>query len=390
MNKNHIYLDNAATTRVRNEVFSEAAKFFTESYANPSSKIYPMAIEAKKAIEQARTQVASLIGAAASEIYFTACGTESDNWAVIGAAEANKHKGNHIITASTEHHAVLHACRYLEKIGFDVTYLPVDGYGLVNPSDVKNAIKPETVLITIMFANNEIGTIQPISEIGSIAREAGVVFHTDAVAAAGHVPIDVTKMNIDMLSLAGHKFHAFKGIGALYIRKGIKIDPILYGGSQERGKRAGTENVAGIVSIGKAAELALAELPHESSRLATLRDKLIHGILSSIPHTQLNGHPEKRLPNNANITFDFIEGESMLLLLSMKGIYTSSGSACASDSLDPSHVLLAVGLPHEKAHGSLRLSLGLDTTEEEIDKVLTELPPIIEKLRQMSPLYNEK
>jgi len=389
MAENNIYLDNAATTRMRDEVFNEAAGFLKDSYANPSSKIYPMAIEAKKAIENARAQVSVLIGAAANEVYFTASGTEANNWAIRGVAEANRHKGNHIITSSIEHHAVTHVCQYLEKNGFEVTYLPVDEYGLVNPKDVKKAIRPETILITIMFANNEIGTIQPIGEIGAIAREAGVLFHTDAVAAAGHIPINVGEMNIDLLTLSGHKFHAMKGVGALYIKKGVKIAHALYGGGQERGRRAGTENVAGIVSMGKAAEIALAEMPGEAERLIALRDKLIKGILDTVPYTKLNGHPTKRVPGNVNISFEFIEGESMLLLLSMKGIYASSGSACASDSLDPSHVLLAIGLPHEEAHGSLRLTLGLDNTGADVDKVLAELPPIIDKLRQMSPLYNK-
>jgi len=387
LNNDFIYLDNAATTRVRDEVFAAATPFLTSNYGNPSSKIYPMANEAKKAVETARQQVSLLIGAAEKEIYFTASGTEANNWAIRGVAEMHRGKGNHIITSAIEHHAVLHVCQYLEKNGFEVTYLPVDEYGLVDPAEVKNAIKPETILITVMFANNEIGTIQPIAEIGLIAREAGVLFHTDAVAAAGLVPINVSEMHIDLLTLSGHKFHAMKGVGALYIRKGTKIAHALYGGGQERGRRAGTENVAGVVAMGKAAEIALAEMPHESKRLSALRDRLIKKILTSIPHTKLNGHPIKRVPGNVNISFKFIEGESMLLLLSMKGIYVSSGSACASDSLDPSHVLLATGLPHEEAHGSLRLTLGFDNTDADVDKVLAELPPIIDKLRQMSPLY---
>jgi len=388
LNSDFIYLDNAATTRVRDEVFAATTPFLTRNYGNPSSKIYPMANEAKKAIETARQQVGALIGATEKEIFFTAGGTDANNWAIRGVAEAHKSKGNHIITSSIEHHAILHVCEYLEKNGFEVTYLPVDEHGLVNPADVKNAINPKTILITVMFANNEIGTIQPIAEIGAIAREAGVLFHTDAVAAAGHISINVGKMNIDLLTLSAHKFNGMKGVGALYIKHGTKIAHSLYGGGQERGRRAGTENVAGIVSMGKAAELALAELPHEAKRLSTLRDRLIKEILTTIPHTKLNGHPIKRVPSNVNISFEFIEGESMLLLLSMKGIYVSSGSACASSSLDPSHVLLAIGLPHEEAHGSLRLTLGLDNTDADIDKIMAELPPIIDKLRQMSPLYN--
>jgi len=383
-----IYLDNAATTRVTDEVMSEVLRFVQHNYANPSSKIYTMANDAKKAVEQARGNAASLIGASAKEVYFTASGTESNNWAIRGIAEANRKKGNHIITSVAEHHCVTHTCEHLEKNGYEVTYLEVDEFGMVNPNAVKEAIKPATILVSVMFANNEVGTINPIAEIGVVCREAGVLFHTDAVAAAGHVPIDVNDMNIDLLSLSGHKFNAMKGVGALYVKKGVLFPSITYGGSQERGKRAGTENVPGIVSIGKAAEVALREMSSESARLQKLRDRLINGVMENIPHTRLNGHPEKRLPGNANISFEFIEGESMLLLLSMKGIYVSSGSACASESLDPSHVLLAIGLPHEVAHGSLRLTPGIDTTESDIDKVLAELPIVVQRLREMSPLWN--
>jgi cysteine desulfurase len=384
----YIYLDNAATTRVRDEVYAEAEVYLKENYANPSAKIYHTALNAKKAVELARERTSRLIGADMKEIYFTASGTEAINWAIRGAAEASRGKGNHIITTAIEHHAVTHTCEYLAENGFQVTYLPVDKDGLVDPEDVRKAIKAETILVSVMYANNEIGTIQPIERIGEIARTAGVLFHTDAVAAAGHIPIDTGKIKIDLLTLSGHKFGAMKGVGALYIRKGVNIAQFIYGGSQERGRRAGTENVAAIVSMGRAA-LESSELEKEAVRLESLRDKLIKGIMENIPHTELNGHAAKRLPGNVNISFEFIEGESLLLLLSMKGIYASSGSACASDSLDPSHVLLAIGLPHERAHGSLRLSLGYDTTDAEIDRVLAELPPIVERLRQMSPLYNK-
>lgn len=382
------YFDNAATTQVRPEVAKEIIPYFTESFGNPSS-IYKIAQKNKNAVEKARGQVAAAIGADTNEIYFTAGGSEADNWAIKGIAESYASKGKHIITSCIEHHAVLHTCEYLETKGYEVTYLPVDEYGMVSLEDLKNAIREDTILITIMFANNEIGTIQPIAEIGKVAHEHGVLFHTDAVQAVGHVEIDVKAMNIDMLSMSGHKFYGPKGIGALYIRKGIKLNPLIHGGAQERRRRAGTENVPGIVGMGLAAELATKELSTEIPRLTALRDKLINSILEKVPYSRLNGHSTKRLPGNANISFEFIEGESILLLLDYKGICASSGSACTSGSLDPSHVLLAIGLPHEKAHGSVRLSMGHFTTEEQVDYVIQELPPIIERLRQMSPLYEE-
>lgn len=382
------YFDNAATTPVRPEVAEAVLPYFTESYGNPSS-IYKIAQKNKIAVEQGREQVANAIGANTNEIYFTAGGSEADNWAIKGVAESYASKGKHIITSAIEHHAVLHTCEYLETKGYEVTYLPVDEYGKIRLEDLKNAIRKDTILISIMFANNEIGTIQPVAEIGKIAHENGILFHTDAVQAVGHVAIDVQAMNIDMLSMSGHKFYGPKGIGALYIKKGIKLNPLIHGGAQERRRRAGTENVPGIVGIGVAAELATKELPTEVPRLTALRDKLIKGILDKVPYARLNGHPTDRLPGNANISFEFIEGESILLLLDYKNICASSGSACTSGSLDPSHVLLAIGLPHEKAHGSVRLSMGHFTTEEQVDYVIQELPPIIERLRQMSPLYEE-
>lgn len=382
------YFDNAATTPVRPEVAKEIIPYFTESYGNPSS-IYKIAQKNKNAVEKGREQVANAIGAAPNEIYFTAGGSEADNWAIKGIAESYANRGKHIITSCIEHHAVLHTCEYLETKGYDVTYLPVDEYGMISLEDLRNAIRDDTILITIMFANNEIGTIQPIAEIGQIAHEHGIIFHTDAVQAVGHVEIDVKAMNIDMLSMSGHKFYGPKGVGALYIKKGIKLNPLIHGGAQERRRRAGTENVPGIVGIGLAAELASKELVTEMPRLTALRDKLIKEILEKVPYARLNGHPTKRLPGNVNISFEFIEGEGILLLLDYKGICASSGSACTSGSLDPSHVLLAIGLPHEKAHGSVRLSMGHFTTEEQVDYVIKELPPIIERLRQMSPLYEE-
>ncbi len=382
------YFDNAATTATRPEVAEAMASYFTESYGNPSS-IYKIAQKNKTAVEKARGQIAAAINSEVNEVYFTAGGSEADNWAIKGVAESYADKGKHIITSCIEHHAVLHTCEYLETKGYEVTYLPVDEYGLVSLEDVKKAVRDDTILITIMFANNEIGTIEPISEIGAFAREKGILFHTDAVQAVGHVPIDVKAMNIDMLSMSGHKFYGPKGIGALYVRKGIKITPLIHGGAQERSRRAGTENVPGIIGMGLAAELAVKELPEEMPRLTALRDKLINSILEKVPYSRLNGHPVNRLPGNANISFEYIEGESILLLLDYKGICASSGSACTSGSLDPSHVLLAIGLPHEKAHGSVRLTMGHFTTEEQVDYVIQELPPIIERLRMMSPLYEE-
>jgi cysteine desulfurase len=383
-----IYFDNAATTKPRSEVVDKMMPYLTESFGNPSS-IYKIAQKNKNAVDEARDNIASVINAKSNEIYFTAGGSESDNWALKGVAESYKNKGKHIITTAIEHHAILHTCEYLESEGFEVTYLPVDEYGIISLDELKKAVREDTILISVMFANNEIGSIQPIAEIGAFAREKGIVFHTDAVQAFGHVPIDVEAMNIDLLSSSGHKIYGPKGTGFLYIRKGIKIKPLIHGGAQERNRRAGTENVPGIVGFGEAAKLAAGEMDAEAERLSKLRDKLINGILTAIPYSRLNGHPTKRLPGNANISFEFIEGESMLLLLDSKGICASSGSACTSGSLDPSHVLLAIGLPHEKAHGSLRISLGHFNTEEEVDYLLEVLPPIVERLRAMSPLYEE-
>ncbi len=381
-----IYFDNAATTPVRKEVYEEILPYFMQYYGNASS-VYTIARESKKALEKAREQVAKVLNAEPSEIYFTAGGSESDNMALKGVAEALEKKGKHIITTKIEHHAILHTCEYLEERGFEVTYLPVDEYGKISLEELKKAIRNDTILISVMFANNEIGTIQPIAEIGAIAKERGIYFHTDAVQAVGHVKIDVQKMNIDLLSLSGHKLCGPKGIGAIYIRKGVNIKPLIHGGAQEKRRRAGTENIAGIVGLGKAIELAEKEMEENTKKLIYLRDKLIHGILEKIPYSKLNGHPTDRLPGNCNVSFEFIEGESMLLLLDSKGIAASSGSACTSGSLDPSHVLLAIGLPHEKAHGSLRLTLEYYNTEEEVDKVLKELPDIVSRLREMSPLY---
>ena len=383
-----IYFDNAATTPVRKEVYEEILPYFMQYYGNASS-VYTIARESKKALEKAREQVAKVLNAEPSEIYFTAGGSESDNMALKGVAEALGKKGKHIITTKIEHHAILHTCEYLEERGFEVTYLPVDEYGKISLEELKKAIRNDTILISVMFANNEIGTIQPIKEIGAIAREKGIYFHTDAVQAVGHVKIDVEEMNIDLLSLSGHKLCGPKGIGAIYIKKGVNIKPLIHGGAQEKRRRAGTENIAGIVGLGKAIELASEELEENTKKLVALRDKLIHGILEKIPYSKLNGHPTDRLPGNCNVSFEFIEGESMLLLLDSKGIAASSGSACTSGSLDPSHVLLAIGLPHEKAHGSLRLTLEHYNTEEEVDKVLEELPDIVSRLREMSPLYEE-
>lgn len=383
-----IYFDNAATTPVRKEVLDTILPYFNEHYGNASS-VYSIARESKKAIDKAREQVANALGAEPAEIFFTAGGSESDNWALKGIAESMSSKGKHIITSVIEHHAILHTCEYLESKGFEVTYLPVDEYGKVRIEDLKAAIRPDTILISIMFANNEIGTIEPIAEIGKIAKEKGIYFHTDAVQAVGHVKIDVKEMNIDMLSLSGHKLGAPKGIGALYIRKGVKLKSFIHGGAQERGRRAGTENVPGIVGLGKAIEIAVNEMDEVTPKLIKMRDKLITELTSKISHTKLNGHPVDRLPGNVNLSFEFIEGESMLLFLDMNGICASSGSACTSGSLDPSHVLLSIGLPHEKAHGSLRLTLGHMNTEEEVDYIIEKLPPIVQRLRDMSPLYEE-
>lgn len=383
-----IYLDNAATTQVYPEVLDAMLPYFTEYYANPSS-VYTFAAESAKAVDQARESVAGLLHAKPEEIYFTGGGSESDNWAIKAAAEAYGEKGKHIITSKIEHHAVLNTCAYLEKKGFEVTWLDVDEDGKISLSDLEAAIRPDTILISIMAANNEIGTVQPIREIGKIAREHGVLFHTDAVQAFGHIPLDVEEMNIDMLSASGHKINGPKGVGVLYIRKGVKIRSFIHGGAQERKRRAGTHNVPGIVGIGKAAELALDTMGERSKKETELRDYLIERVLKEIPYTRLNGHRSDRLPNNANFCFRFIEGESMLILLDQAGICASSGSACTSGSLDPSHVLLAIGLPHEIAHGSLRLTLSEKNTTEEIDYTVEELKKIIERLRGMSPLYED-
>lgn len=383
------YFDNAATTPVREEVLQEILPYFREYYGNASS-IYSIAKESKKALEAARAKVAAAIGATPDEIYFTAGGSESDNMALRGVVNASKKEKKHIITTKIEHHAILHTAEFLETKGVDVTYLSVDECGKISLEELENAICPETVLISVMFANNEIGTIQPIAEIGEIAKKHGVLFHTDAVQAVGHVPIDVEKLQVDLLSMSGHKLGASKGIGAIYIRKGTRISPLIFGGAQEKKLRAGTENIAGIVGLGKAAELAVAEMEETTKKLTALRDKLIHGILESIPDSRLNGHPTDRLPGNCNISFSYIEGESLLLLLDALGIAASSGSACTSGSLDPSHVLMAIGLSHEIAHGSLRLTIDRENTEEQVDFILEKLPGLVQRLRDMSPVYPGK
>jgi cysteine desulfurase len=384
-----IYLDYAATTPTHPEVVQAMLPYFSDFFGNPSS-IYSYGQESREAVENARTSVARLIGAKDEEIVFTGGGTEADNYALKGTAYAQEKRGNHIITTAIEHHAVLETCAFLEKRGFTVTYLPVDKYGLIDPESVKKALTPKTILVSVMHANNEVGTIQPLEEIGKITREAGVYFHTDAVQTAGHIPLEVNKLGVDLLSMSAHKLYGPKGVGALYIRKGVMLTPFIHGGGQEKGRRSGTENVPGIVGFGKAAELALPEIDAEAVRLKALRDKLIEGILKLIPETHLNGHPVKRLPNNANISVDYIEGESMLLNLDLQGICASTGSACSSSSLEPSHVLLALGLRHEQAHGSLRFTLGKWTTEADIDRVFEVLPKIIGNLRAMSPLYHKQ
>ncbi len=383
-----IYLDNAATTQVYPQVLDAMLPFFTEHYGNPSA-IYSFANEAKKAVDQSRSTIADLIGADTDEIYFTGGGSESDNWALVATAEAYESKGRHIITSKIEHHAILHTCEYLEKRGYEITYIDVDEKGTIKLDELEAAIRPDTILISVMAANNEIGTIQPLKEIGAIAKAHGVLFHTDAVQAFAHIPINVDEMNIDMLSASGHKIHGPKGIGIMYIRKGVKIRSFIHGGAQERRRRAGTHNVPGIVGMGKAAELAKANMDNNIKSISELRDYLIKRVLDEIPYTRLNGHETNRLPNNANFCFRFIEGESMLILLDQNGICGSSGSACTSGSLDPSHVLLAIGLPHEIAHGSLRLTLSEQTTKEDIDYTVDKLKGIIERLRSMSPLYED-
>ena len=386
--KKVIYLDNAATTKVNEEVLKEMLPYFTEVYSNPSA-VYSFAAEGKKAVMEARNQVASVIGAKPEEIYFTGGGSESDNWALKAAAEAYAEKGRHIITTKIEHHAILHTCEYLENKGFEITYLDVASDGRISLEELEKAIRPDTILVSVMTANNEIGTVEPIAEIGRIAHEKGTLFHTDAVQAYGHIPINVDDMNIDMLSASGHKFNGPKGIGVMYIRKGIKIRSFIHGGAQERGRRAGTSNVPGIVGIGKAAALADKTMNERIKKEVKLRDYLISRIENEIPYAKLNGHRTDRLPNNVNFCFRFIEGESLLILLDQQGICASSGSACTSGSLDPSHVLLAIGLPHEIAHGSLRLTLSEDTTKEDIDFTVDELKKIVERLRSMSPLYED-
>jgi len=380
-----IYLDHAATTPTRPEVVETMLPYFSDAFGNASS-IYSYGREARGAVEEARTKVAELIGARSEEIIFTSGGTEADNHALKGVAYANERKGNHIITTSIEHHAVMEVCKFLERRGFKVTYLPVDEYGLVAPDDAKRAITDKTILISVIHANNQVGTIEPVEEIGKIAREAGVYFHTDAVQTLGHIPVNVDELKVDLLSISGHKFYGPKGVGALYVRKGTKLASLMHGGEQEKRRRAGTENVPGIVGLGRAVELAGQEMGKEVERLAYLRDKLIKGLVEKIDHIRLNGHPTRRLPNNVNVSVDFVEGESMLLNLDLEGICASTGSACSSASLEPSHVLLALGLPPEQAHGSLRFTLGRENTEADVERVLEVLPEIVARLRAMSPL----
>ena len=383
-----IYLDNAATTKTHEDVVKEMLPYFTENYGNASS-VYDLGSKSKLAITKSRETIAAGLNAKPEEIYFTAGGSESDNWALKATAEAYKNKGKHIITSKIEHHAILHTCEYLEREGYEITYLDVDERGLVDVEELKQAIRPDTILISVMFANNEIGTIEPIEEIGSIAKEYGILFHTDAVQAFGQIPINVDECNIDMLSSSGHKINGPKGIGFLYIRKGVKIRSFVHGGAQERKRRAGTENVPGIVGYGVAAERAARTMAERTAKEIEVRDYLINRILTEIPNCRLNGDPVKRLPNNCNISFEFIEGESLLIMLDMKGICASSGSACTSGSLDPSHVLLAIGLPHEKAHGSLRLTLSEEITKEDVDFVVEQIKAIVDRLRSMSPLYED-
>ena len=385
-----VYMDNSATTFTKPEVLEEMLPYFTQKFGNPSS-MYRMSDMTRKAIAVAREQVAKAINADPKEIYFTAGGSEGDNWALKGIAYANRNKGNHIITTQIEHHAILHSGKFLEKEGFKVTYLPVDEEGFVSLDELKAAITNETILVSIMFANNEIGTIQPIKEIASICKEKGVYFHTDAVQAVGHVPVDVQDLGVDMLSMAGHKFYGPKGVGAMYIKKGVKIENLIHGGAQEKGKRASTENTPGIVGIGKAIEITIGELAEESARLTKLRDKLTKGLMEKVPYAQLNGPKDgsKRNPNNVNMSFIGVEGETLLLDLDDAGICASTGSACASGSLDPSHVLLSIGCKHEVAHGSLRLTLGAGNTEEDVDYALEVIPPIIKRRREMSPLWSD-
>ena len=386
--KPFIYMDNAATTKVAPEVLESMMPYFQGLYGNPSS-IYRFSSEGKKAVDEARDRIASALGAKSKEIFFTGGGSEGDNWAVKGVADAYKKKGKHIITSKIEHHAILHTCEYLERQGYEVTYVDVDESGKIRMDELEKAIRPDTILITIMFANNEIGTIQPIREIGLLAKEHQIVFHTDAVQAFGQVPIDVNEYHIDLLTASSHKIHGPKGVGMLYVREGVKVTPLIHGGAQERRKRAGTENVPGIVGFGKAVEIAMNTMKERTEKERVLRDYGIRRILEEIPYCRLNGDKMDRLPNNLNISYEFIEGESLLILLDMAGICASSGSACTSGSLDPSHVLLAIGLPHEIAHGSLRLTISDETTKEDMDYVIEELKKIVQRLRDMSPLYED-
>lgn len=388
MSQHTYYFDNAATTKISKEVIDSMQPYLNEIYGNASS-IYSIGRETKKAIEVAREKVAKAINADSNEIYFSGSGTEADNWAIKGIAFANQHKGKHIITTNIEHHAVLHTCQYLEKFGFETTYVPVKENGIVDVNDIKGATREDTILISVMLANNEIGTIQPIKEIGELAKEKNIYFHTDAVQTIGNIPVDVKELNVDLLSLSAHKFHGPKGVGVLYIRDGVNIDNLLHGGGQEKRRRASTENIAGIVGLGTAIEITTKNIDEKVKYLIKLREKTINGLIENIPEIIVNGDREKRLPGNVNVCFKYIEGESILLHLDQYGICASSGSACTSGSLEPSHVLLAIGLPHEIAHGSLRLSFSEENTEEEVDYLLEKLPPIIKNLRNMSPLYNK-
>lgn len=383
-----VYADHAATTALSDAALNAMMPYFKAKYGNPSS-LYSFAQAAKADLEQARADVAACLGAKPDEIYFTSGGTEADNWALKGVAELRGSKGKHVITTTIEHHAILHTAEYLEKAGFEVTYLPVDSEGFVNPEDVKAAIRPDTILISIMAANNEIGTIEPIAEIGKIAKEAGVLFHTDAVQAVGHIGVNVDEWNVDLLSLSGHKFHGPRGVGVLYVRKPLRLPPLIHGGGQEKGRRSGTENVAGAVGLAAALKEAVSLLDEEGGRLSALRDKLMDGLVSSIPRSKITGPRENRLPGTASLVFECVEGESILLLLDGNGISSSSGSACSSASLDPSHVLLAIGLPHEIAHGSVRLSLGRENSEDDVDYILDIIPKVIARLRAMSPIWEE-
>lgn len=386
--KRKLYFDSAATTPLHPDALMAMMPYLTDHFGNPSG-VYDYARTAKKAVEAARRKVAAVINAKPEEIIFTGSGTEADNWAIKGAAEAMSGKGRHIVTTAVEHHAVLHTCQYLEKQGYSVTYLPVDAEGFVSPEALEKALRPDTVLVTVMLANNEIGTIQPLAAIGEITRARKILLHTDAVQAVGHIPVDVEALRVDMLTMSAHKFYGPKGVGALYLRQGVKLKPFMHGGAQEGNKRAGTENVAGIVGMGEALALTAGDMPEEFARLTALRDKMMRGLEERIPHAHLNGPRTHRLPGNVNFSFDFVEGESLLLLLDMQGCYASSGSACSSGSLDPSHVLMALGIPHEKAHGSVRFTMGRHTTEAEVDAVLEILPPIVARLREMSPLYED-